>query len=145
MPVDVEWFLENRVVLVHFRGVISIEEIVIAASQTNAYVEKCDAPLLHTLHDAAELKQLPHNLKAIRDATQDGFKQPKLGWIVAYDVHDKMIGFLGNVTMQLFRVRYRVVNTETDAIDFLNLVDSTLPPLRPVAEQRLHQSQQLKL
>jgi len=141
MPVDIEWFLENRVVLVHFRGVVSIEEIVTASNQTNEYVEKCDAPLLHTLHDAAELKQLPHNLKAIRDATQDDFKQPKLGWIVAYDVHDKLIGFLGNVTMQLFRVRYRVVNTQADALDFLNLVDSTLPPLRPVAEQRLREHQ----
>ncbi|MEO8395989.1 MAG: hypothetical protein ABI700_23540 [Chloroflexota bacterium] len=141
MPVDIEWFLENRVVLVYFRGVISLEEIVVAANMTMEYVEKCEAPLLHTLHDASELKQLPHNLKAIRDATQDGFKQPKVGWIVAYDVHDKLIGFLGNMTMQLFRVRYRVVNTQLDAIDFLNAVDSTLPPLRPIAEQRVRDKQ----
>lgn len=143
MPVDIEWFLENRIVLVHFRGVISLEEIVEAANMTNEYVEKCDAPLLHTLHDASELKQLPHNLKAIRDATQDGFNQPKVGWIVAYEVHDKLVAFLGNVTMQLFRVRYRLVNTQPEALDFLNAVDSTLPPLRPIAEQRQRQQQRL--
>jgi hypothetical protein len=87
---------------------------------------------MHSLYDAASLQSLPHDLKVIADAARRPYNHPKLGWIAAYNVGNPLLSFIGNMILQLFNVHYRILDMEAEALDFLNSIDPSLPPLKPL-------------
>jgi hypothetical protein len=49
-------------------------------------------------------------------------------------VQNKVLIFINLLAANLFRTRQRFLPTLDEALDFLNEADSTLPPLRPTAD-----------
>jgi hypothetical protein len=129
MPVSVSWYLENRVVYVKLIGNVTPDEISSTSTEFIALVEQSSAPLVHAIHDATELDSLPKSLKVVVDAIQNGYGHPRLGWSVAFGVGSDFLRFVGEMTGRIFRIRYHIVQSKTEALAWLENVDSTLPPL----------------
>jgi hypothetical protein len=132
MPVKLSWYLEDRVVLVKFLGMVTVDELVDASYMGVSYIEQSIAPYVHFVHDASELIQLPRQIQPIIKAAQVSFSHPRVGWIVAYQVPDRLTSFTGNLVSQVFRVRYRIFDTKPQALAFLQTRDATLPDLASV-------------
>lgn len=129
MPVEVSWYLENRIGLVKFIADVTIEEIEDATQTAITMLNRSDTPFIHTLNDASELKSMPKNVRALYQASKDGYAHPRVGWIVAYSVNNAFFKFMGNTVTQLTGVRFRITPTQTDALKWLQSRDTTLPPL----------------
>ncbi|MFN8451322.1 MAG: hypothetical protein U0521_22755 [Anaerolineae bacterium] len=134
MPVDVSWFLDKRVLMCRFQGNVTIEELRDLAQTGIDSLETCSYPVMHSLYDAAALTSLPINLQSIAHAASRPYAHPKMGWIAIYNAHVPILAFAADMILRLFRVRYRIVNTQADALDFLNAIDPDLPPLQPLAK-----------
>lgn len=127
MPVMLSWFIPERVVYVDLDGDVTADEIRANAAEFAALVDTSPAPLVHVLQDATDLTSLPRELKALSDAVQIGYGHPRLGWTVAFGVRNDLLRFIGGLTSRLFSIRYRIVDTQADAIEWLAQMDITLP------------------
>jgi len=127
VSVKTTWLIENRVIYLHLIGDVTIEEIEATSTQVLQMFEQSAHQLVHVIHDATDLDNLPTKLKALADVTSTVWNHQKMGWTVAFNVQKPVLGFLGNMLSKLFRTRYRIVNTRQDALDFLAHVDVSLP------------------
>jgi hypothetical protein len=143
MPIVNQWFLEKRVLLSTFSGELSLADLTRSTEEIRAAIDQSEGQFLHCIGDLGGLTKIPTNLKAVTDATQGAMRHPHFGWMIVYNMPNQVIKFFGDIATRFFQVRYRVLDTQHEALDFLNQVDSTLPPLRPIAEQRLRDQQRL--
>ena len=51
---------------------------------------------------------------------------------MTYNVNDCIVTMIANIISRLLGIPYHSAGTELEAVDFLNTVDATLPPLRPL-------------
>ena len=140
MPMSIEWFLEKRILLVTYNGDVSAADLKQAGETIRASIDQTDGQFLHSIADLSAIGKIPLNLKTITDATQGALSHPQFGWMTVYHMPNPVIQFFGDMATRVFQVRYRVFDEQVDALDFLNQVDSTLPPLRPIAEARARES-----
>jgi hypothetical protein len=129
MPVDASWHLKPRIIRMELRGDVTLPEIAQASEDSIAMMSDSSVELVHVLHDCTALDSLPIRLKDLNDTVKDSYTHPQLGWIVAFDVDNAMFQFVGNLTGRLFGIRYRIVDTEADALQWLQEVDSSLPTI----------------
>ena len=132
MPITNEWFLEKRVLLTTFSGELSVAELTASTEEIRAAIDQSEGQFLHCLGDLGGVTKIPSNLKAITDATEGAMRHPHFGWMIVYDMPNPVIKFFGDIATRFFQVRYRVLDTQVEALEFLNSVDSTLPPLKPL-------------
>ncbi len=130
MPISVSWLLQDRVLICHFLGVLTLEEITETSQQARAYRDSVPDQRVHTLYDSGALKELPINLKALTQLAQITLCRPKQGWHITYNVNDCLVTMTANIVTRMLGIPYHSTETELQALDFLNSADATLPPLR---------------
>ena len=71
MPTSVAWFLQDRILIYRFSGVVTLEEVTETSAQGRAYRDSVPSQIVHTLYDTGELKEVPINLRAITRVAQE--------------------------------------------------------------------------
>ncbi len=134
MALEVSWLIEGRLMNARFVGNVTLEELESAVNVIMEMLTVGDSPLIHSVHDASALTAMPISLSALSNVTGEAYKHPRLGWVVAHSVQNRVVGFIGNMMGRLFQTRYRIFDTRAEALAFLNSMDETLPALEAFAE-----------
>jgi hypothetical protein len=136
MSITLEWILERRVVRITYSEVITFDALADASKQLQNYTNQSDGYLMYCLCDVGEVTKVQLNLKAVIDATQFLANRPRFGWTVLYHMRNPKVRLIADAVLRFFKVHYRIVDTEAEALAFLNAVDPTLPPLKFVTNQQ---------
>ena len=129
MPVQLSWHLENRVMLVVAEGDYTDDELINLDGQVIKYLDQSTAPLVHMIMDRQGTDHVP-SMKSVTKVKWP--KHPRYGWTLVVGSTNPFQRFVVAVANNFFKGRQRNFDSREDAFDFLNLVDSTLPPLREV-------------
>lgn len=129
MPIEIAWYLENRIIINEYHGTIRLDDINAAVEKSILMLENTSASTVHALHDVKYLKALPMNVHGIYMAAKDAYTHPRVGWIVSYHLNNPFFKFVGNTMTQLTGAKYRTVPTQADALAWLQSRDTTLLPL----------------
>jgi hypothetical protein len=132
MPIHIGWLIENRVSYFRYKGDITVEELEQASQIGLDLIEQCDAPLLHTIQDNTAMTSFPNNAAVLLKTVRSSLMHPRMGWMISVSIQNKLTRQLSGLVSQITRTRHRIVETTTEAIEFLNYVDSTLPDLSSV-------------
>lgn len=132
MPVSVSWYLEDRVIREVFTGDITLKDIEAASTQTAAMLDSTDTSLVHLLQDYSGVSSFPRSVNDMNRMVEPLYTHDRLGRVMAYGLSDSAMQFTATMLGQLFQIRYRVMDTEADALDWLQEMDSTLPPLHSI-------------
>lgn len=125
MPLEVNWAVENRVVLVKAIGHVTEIELDAYDEIVVSYLEQSDAHLIHLVLEATHLATMPmkpHFYTELGWATH-----PKLGWVIPVNLQNKAFRFLVSVVSQLLKNRLRMEDSTEEAIAFLHDIDPTIP------------------
>lgn len=129
MPVEVDWYLENRIINLKYIGDVDMQDISESAQNAYRLLEASTANYVHALQDATDLTSLPRNLKAIHEAVEVAYTHPRVGWVIAHNISNPFFRFIANTITQLTGSRFRIVPTQADALAWLQSRDSTLSNL----------------
>jgi hypothetical protein len=128
MPVSHRWFLQDRVVLFEFSGVVTFEEVVSALETSASIVNESQGQSVHFLHDWSQLERFPTNILQIRKETNAPIGDlRKLGWMVVYGAENRLLRYISQTVLQVFKIRFRMFIRAEDAIAYLRQMDPTLP------------------
>lgn len=129
MPFKVAWYVENRVILTRYTGVITVDDIHLQMNQTKELIHQ-GTPLIHSIIDLSQIEKWPP-LNVVNEfrSTDISELRTKMGWsiIVANNV---ILKFGTALFTPIFKLRQRVFSTLDEALAFLQQEDSTLPPLK---------------
>jgi hypothetical protein len=130
MPISHRWFLENRIVLFKFSGSVTFEEVVSALEDSARIVNESEEEKVHFLHDWSQLERFPTNILQIRKETNAPIRDlRKLGWLVIFGAENRLLRYISQTVLQVFRIRFRMFTHAEDAIAYLRKMDPTLPEL----------------
>ena len=133
MPLQLRWYLENRVILLTSQGDSSDQDLLDIDQKVINYLNQSDAPLVHFIMDQRNVPPAPPSKAAaqIKVATQLKWpKHPKYGWAIMIGPTNSLQRFIIAVATNFFKIRQRGFNTMDEGLDFLNDIDGTLPALR---------------
>src|SRR5690242_9872525 len=126
MPVKLSWILENRVMMVVAEGDYSDEELIGLDGQIIKYLDQSTAPLVHMVMDRHGADHTP----SIKSITQVKWpKHPRYGWTLVVGSTNSLQRFVVALANNFFKGRQRNFDSVPAALDFLNEVDTSLPPL----------------
>src|SRR5262249_44343349 len=132
MPVKLSWYVENRVMMVAAQGDYTDEELIALDDQVIKYLDQSTAPLVHMVMDRQETTHIP----SIKSVTMVKWpKHPRYGWTLVVGSTNPFQRFVVALANNFFKGRQRNFDSLDEALDFLNHVDSTLPPLRDIQYQ----------
>lgn len=124
-----KWWIKNRVFFNEYNGQTTADDLVAMSEANLEYLENSDAPLVHCIVNIENMTQVPLNIRVVQSGTVKSLRHPKMGWLIAYGKSDKMMSFIAQAVTQIFKTRYRLVDTYQEAVEFLQSVDATLPDL----------------
>jgi len=126
MPIENRWYAEPLIVLNRMYGELTAAELSQGDSINQTYYDHLpEGALLHFIVDMREVTHMPNDLRATRTVSAP---RPNTGWIVLVtsDPLHKMIASMISLVMHL---RYKVVASLDEALDFLRQHDAALWPL----------------
>ncbi|MBA3871478.1 MAG: hypothetical protein H0X30_20225 [Anaerolineae bacterium] len=127
MPAQLSWYLENRVLLMINYGEVADQDLFDLDQTIIDYLDNCTVPLVHTIIDHRKGMNSP----SVKGLTKLRWpKHPKVGWMIMIGMKNPLQRFVVAVSTSFFKTRMRMFNSMDEALNFLNDVDSTLPPLR---------------
>jgi len=124
MPIETKWLLENRIVLVCTSGHVEAADMRNMSDMTIKMFESCEVPLVHILINE-QADSLPKSVGHITKATEF-MRHEKMGWFIIFGNDNPVMKFQSYLVSKVMRLRYRRVNTMQEALEFLQMVDSTL-------------------
>ncbi|MBK8138822.1 MAG: hypothetical protein IPK52_23910 [Chloroflexi bacterium] len=126
MPTKLVTIVDEQVVFFPTWGTLSKEELKRYDQDYWNVLEASTKTFVHGIYDYSGLNGLP----PLRELTNLRVgKHPRVGWSVFTGVHNVLLKFFASVTVQFFGQRVRFVDTNADALKFLQSVDATLPDL----------------
>lgn len=126
MPINVSWYIENRIIEVTFSGAVTVEEIEQGAKETMALFDQSDQAPIHVMHDYGDMTDFPKNIKLIAAVSRHSFADERRGWVVPHSIKQNLARFILVGASQLSRTKINVVNTHEQALAFLRQIDPTL-------------------
>jgi len=131
ISVEQFWLIPQRLVFVRFTGHLTVEDIGQALEMSMDFVDNSTGEHpIHFLHDWTGLENFPTSIGMIRQSTRRKLKdRSKLGWVIAYGSNQRILRFVSDLTFQVFKIRFRMVDTEAEAVQLLQQIDPTLPSL----------------
>lgn len=129
----IEWLIENKVIIGKPEGDPSPDDLTLASETYRVLIDQSDAPLVHVLVDESKLDTLPVSLKVLVD-TLDFLKHPRLGWFILYGNDDQMKKFVSSTLTGITKVRHRRFATLKESLEFLAMVDTTLPSVQEMLD-----------
>jgi hypothetical protein len=119
MPYTTQWFIEGRIIQSKINETLTPE------------LQDSYAALIGNLLDESEMAQ-SHLMLDYANADfpifhkRSWLKNPRLGWVVIYGVNNPLLRWGLAAVLQLEGMRYRIVDTLSDAVEHLREVDVTL-------------------
>ncbi len=127
MPVELSWYLENRVIQVINSGKITDDDMLDNDQPIINYLNQSSFPLVHMIVDNTKAVYTP-SAKMITKAKFP--RHPQCGWIILVGPTNTFMRFVNVVVTNVFKTRNRMFDSFDEALTFLNEIDSSLPPLR---------------
>ncbi len=129
MPYQTGWYVENRIILTRYTGIIRVEDIRGQIDETHALIEQ-GIPLVHSIIDLSQIEKWPplNVVNEFRSMDIESVRE-RIGWsiIVANNV---VLKFGSSLFAPIFNLRQRIFSTADEALTFLHENDSTLPDLK---------------
>src|SRR6185369_3493127 len=104
-------------------------------AETNVYMDKSSAALVHTFCDLRRLQKMPS--LAAQNKIWTYPKHPRAGWQVFIGLDDPIQRMIVSVLVGLFKARFRRFSTPAEGLAFLQYADNTLPDLKQY-QAKLH-------
>jgi len=124
MPVEVTWYLEDRIIYSKYSGNVTIEDVRNGTQQVKKFAYQ-GTPLVHNIANMLEIETFPKNLRQIRNAIEQ-LDNNILGWTVIIN-RNKLLRFIVSTVSQLARARFLIFDNQEDALAFLYRMDASLP------------------
>ena len=129
MPYQTTWYVEKRIILTSYTGIIRVEDIRGQIDETHAMIEG-GTPLIHSIIDLSQIEKWPplNVVNEFRSMDIESVRD-RIGWsiIVANNV---VLKFGSALFAPIFNLRQRIFSNLDEALTFLHENDSTLPELR---------------
>ena len=126
MPYQTVWYVEKRIILTSYTGIINVEDIRGQIDETHALIEQ-GTPLIHSIIDLSQIEKWPplNVVNEFRAMNIESVRE-RIGWsvIVANNV---LLKFGSALFAPIFNLRQRIFSTLDEALIFLQENDPTLP------------------
>ena len=126
MPYKTGWYVEKRIILTSYTGIINVEDIRGQIDETHALIEQ-GTPLIHSIIDLSQIEKWPplNVVNEFRAMNIESVRE-RIGWsvIVANNV---LLKFGSALFAPIFNLRQRIFSTLDEALIFLQENDPTLP------------------
>jgi hypothetical protein len=137
MTIAVVSYIPERVIYIYTDGIVSNDEFFDMDAACGQLLDHSAAPLVHFIFDQQTMAKMPPI--QVQSKVKSG-RHPRLGWLILISQDNVLNRFVSVVVTNLFKVRLRYVSTFTDAVQFLQYVDTTLPDLNTLEyRQRIRQ------
>lgn len=126
MPIDVSWYIPNKIIRAHFYDYSGIEEIQELGFELGEHIQEGIAPV-HILLDDATAQPPPINLQQLKMTLN--FERnhiDKLGWVIGFGDVNMVAKMVLPPLMKVLRMNYSRVATIEEAIIFLQKQDKSL-------------------
>ncbi|MEO8610733.1 MAG: STAS/SEC14 domain-containing protein [Chloroflexota bacterium] len=126
MPAATTWYQENRVVLVHVQGELTLDDMVAVDRKIVELVRAGSqaTPLIHLIVDMRAMTKMPINLAQVH-RTLTHLKEPALGWSVMVGMSPVM-RWVASTVIQMAGARFRMFPTAEEAVSFLISQDESI-------------------
>jgi len=125
MPYKMSWLVEKRVIYTRLYGHVTSEELAAYYQEMLGYSQESEL-LLHTLTDSTDITNIDMGLRDLQNTPFADIRN--LGWAI-FISSSKINRFFASVITQLSKKRGRQFATLEEALEFLQDIDETLPPL----------------
>ncbi|MBA3870669.1 MAG: hypothetical protein H0X30_16135 [Anaerolineae bacterium] len=126
MPYKTGWYVEKRIILTSYTGIINVEDIHGQIDETHALIEQ-GIPLVHSIIDLSQIEKWPplNVVNEFRAMNIESVRE-RMGWsiIVANNV---VLKFGSALFAPIFNLRQRIFSTLGEGLIFLQENDGTLP------------------
>lgn len=124
---DVRWYKEPVLLYVRHEGVLTPDKIVRAEETVLSFLHDT-RHRVHIMIDVTRMTGVDCNLHDIEklDIVQRVGTHPRKGWLVCFDRKNPAYAFMATVVGQRLRENVQIVDSETEAVDFLRRIDSRL-------------------
>jgi hypothetical protein len=123
------WYQENRVVLVHVQGELTLDDMAAIDQKILEFMRAGSqvTPLIHLIVDMRAMTKMPTNLAQVH-RTLTHLKEPALGWTVMVGMSPVM-RFVASTVAQMAGARFRMFPTAEEAVAFLISQDESIVDL----------------
>lgn len=133
MAYTVDWYLEKRILMARLWGDTTDNDFPSLGETLATLLNTGDDPYVHCIIDMLEIDRAPTRLAELQQAMNPMLAHPLLGWSLPL-INDPTQRYLCTMLAQMYKVRWREMETKNEAINFLIETDKTLPPiLHPAA------------
>jgi hypothetical protein len=126
MPYQTRWYVEKRIIVTTYTGIIHIEDIRGQIDETHVLIEQ-GTPLIHSIIDLSQIEKWPP-LNVVNEFRSMNIEsvRVRIGWsiIVANNV---VLKFGSALFAPVFNLRQRIFSNLDEALTFLQENDPTLP------------------
>jgi len=129
MPVDLNWLLEGRILYIQLTGVLTIDDIKDASQRGVDMLDPSMNLPVHTIHDSRNIIEPPKNVRALFEVSKAALQDPRLGWMINVSSQNQFLTYMITMMGKLTGSEFRFESSVSEALNFLQMVDQTLPDL----------------
>jgi hypothetical protein len=135
MPTDLLWFVENGIVYGHGQGINNVSDLQKLNNEALCYLEQSSSQRLHFLFDLRDICQQPPLM--VQAKLYSYVRHPRCGWQVFVGPNDRSQQVTVCVVAELTSMRFRCFDRMAEALEFLEIVEPTLPDLKQAVRAKL--------
>lgn len=124
MSVSVTWKIENRLILVKFEKIVSIDQIAHASRMVTEYLRAGSKPV-HVLVQMENVTRYPHEFGKMAEAIPH-LADPNLGKTILVRKNDRLVQLMVSVIRHAVQIDLRMFDDMEKALHYLNENDPTL-------------------
>ena len=128
MPQYTDWYLEGRIIYVHYIGDVTLEDLDASSRDELALLDGVDHPV-HILLDVTEQTSRTTDLVRVRDSLRQVLLHPNKGWTLMFGPITPRDEHIHGIITHLYHVHFRAFDTRQEALAFLAEADESLGPL----------------
>lgn len=122
------WIVEDRVLLAHYTGDVTLEDLIQVQTRIEDFLQAKTSPYAtHIIIDMQAVTDYPHNVQDLLKSITL-FRSEGLGWNLLI-TNDTVLRFLGSALVQISQGRFHHTTTITETLQFLHDADETLPSI----------------
>jgi hypothetical protein len=128
MPSRNGWIIDNMAVYAQVSGYIDRQAFLEADKQLNRYLDESNQDLVHFIFDYTGVTRVPPIMTQSQATIA---RHPRFGWALVFGSDDRIMRFLTSVSAQLFKTRFRMLDSFADVEAHLRTVYPDLPAFKP--------------
>jgi len=126
MPIELSWYIENRVIHAHVYGEAGLEQLRQMIVDVQPYLEEGIEPI-HIILDDATANPPPVSIKQLKAVLDIGKQEvSKLGWVVGVGDVNVIAKVVIPMLAKIVKIKHVRVDTMEDALAILKRQDLSL-------------------